>query len=405
MRHQRRPSYPTKGEREQFKHHLLPYPGKSYRGNQNKGCENYPEFLLCIPVKPASSVLGCELDIFVRLVSVISIGIWLSLLLFEGFYFYTEVIGAQTVVFVVISIILGSLLVIFGIFCGVLGYIGCTISNSRCIHFFFLHLNFQLIINTYALIASVIRGYIVYSCAYILYISLVCFSLYPSWSLYVHVKINGIPPNVYKHYGLLSDILHKTEQKYEKRSNMEDSESMVGNACSSISNSPDLSASIHINSKIFQKKEQTRLTMLKQKSSTKESVINANSNNSEDYSYKLSRTIVKFSDENDETQGICTEVQTNRTPCTSVSNQSQPPLNSYIIPQPSTPSSASYKLRGKAKILLNWSKPSISVNRNIATSSNTDYSNRNLDTPTPQYNKIQTINHDYQPKFSRMGVL
>lgn len=404
MRHQRRQSYPNKGEREQFKHHLLPYPGKSSRSAQNKNCESYPEFLLCIPVKPASSVLGCELDIFVRLVSVVSICIWLSLLILEGFYFYTEMVGAQTIVFVAIAATFGLLLVSFGIFCGVLGYIGCTISNSRCIHFFFLHLNFQLIVSVYAGIASVIRGYVIYSCAYLLCTCLICFFLYPCWSLYVHIKMNGIPPNAYKHYGLLNDMLFRAEQKTEKKSNMEESDSLAGNACSSISIGPGVTTSIHINSNIFQKKEQSRITMLKQKGSIKESGVSASSSHSEHPKDKLSHTIVKFSDENDDGLGTYSEIPpTSQTPYACVQSQSLPPANNYNASQPHISQKPSFKLRGEAKILLNWSKPPVPASRNVATS-NTDFSDRNSNTPS-QYNKHQTSSQEDQPKFSRMGVL
>ncbi|KAH8581908.1 uncharacterized protein ELE39_003711 [Cryptosporidium sp. chipmunk genotype I] len=401
MRHQRRLSHSKKGEREQFKHHLLPYPGKATRTTQGKKCESFPEFLFCIPIKPASNILGCELDIFVRLVSVISICIWLGLLAFEGFYLYTEVIGTQTVLFVAIMMILGLFLVLFGIFCGVLGYIGCTISNSRCIYFFFLHLNFQLIVNVYALIASVIRGYIIYSCVYLLSILFICFFLYPSWSLYVHIKINGIPPNVYKHYGLLNDVLSKVEQRNERKSNLEESESLVENVCSSISNGPGITTSIQINSHIFQKKEQNRITMLKKQSSTKTSGNVIHNNNSEDYTDKLSHTAVKFSDENDVSLGTCTKKSTGQVLDIQTLDSSQPSSNMNSLTQPYI-SDVSYKLRSEAKIFLNWSKPTISVNRNIATSSNTDCSNRN--SGTSEYNKLQTSNQNNQPKFTRSDV-
>lgn len=405
MRHQRRPSHPNKGEREQFKHHLLPYPGKSSRAAQNKNCESYQEFLLCIPVKPASSVLGCELDIFVRFVSVVSICIWLTLLVFEGLYIYTELVGAQTIIFVAISITLGLLLVSFGIFCGVLGYIGCTISNPRCIHFFFLHLNFQLIVNVYAGIASVIRGYIIYSCTYLLCTFLICLFLYPCWSLYVYIKMNGIPPNAYKHYGLLNDMLFKTEQKTERKSNLDESDSLVGNACSSISNGPGVTTSIQINSNIFQKKEQSRITMLKHDGSFKESGISANSSHSEHLKEKLSYTVVKFSDENDDSLGAYAEIPppAGQALYTCVLSQSQSLANDYNLSQSQTSQKPSFKLRGEAKILLNWSKTPVSVNRNVATS-NTDFSDRNSNTPS-QYNKLQTLSQEDQPKFSRMGVL
>ncbi|KAK9173837.1 hypothetical protein CmeUKMEL1_18320 [Cryptosporidium meleagridis] len=404
MRHQRRLSCSKKGEREQFKHHLLPYPGKGTRTTHGKKCESYPEFLFCIPIKPASNILGCELDTFVRLVSIMSICIWLSLLVFEGSYLITEVIGTQTVLFVAIIIVLGLLLVSSGIFCGVLGYIGCTISNSRCVYFFFIQLNFQLIANVYALIASVIRGYITYSCAYLLCIILICLFLYPSWSLYVQIKINGISPNAHKHYGLFNDVLSKVEQKNERKSNLEESESLVENGCSGISNGPGMTTSIQINSQIFQKKEQNRLTMLK-KQSTKNSCEIIYKNNSEDNIEKLSHIAVKFSDEND-SSGTCTEKSTGQVlniQTLDSLDSSQQSSNKNSLTQPLISSDVSYKLRNEAKIFLNWSKPTISVNRNIATSPNTECSNGNSGT-TPQYSKLKVSKQCNQPKFTRSDV-
>ncbi|OII72474.1 uncharacterized protein cubi_00469 [Cryptosporidium ubiquitum] len=403
MRHQRRLSHPKKGEREQFKHHLLPYPGKPSKATYGKKCENYPEFLFCIPIKPASNILGCELDIFVKLVSIISICIWLSLLVLEGFYFYIEIVGAQTVFFVTIAIIFGLLLVSFGIFCGILGYIGCTISNFRCIYFFFLHLNYQLIVNVYAVIASVIRGYIIYFCAYLLSILLICFFLYPSWSLYVHIKINGIPPNVYKHYGLLNDALSKFEQKNERKSNLEESESFVENVCSSVSNGPGITTSIHVNTHIFQKKEQNRITMIKQQSSIKTSGTSIHNNNFEDCTDRLMHTAVKFSDEND--NSLCTRVEksTVQTQNTQTLDSSHPSSNNNSLTQPYIPPNISCKIRNEAKILLNWSTPALSINRNVVASSNAEHSNRSSDT-TFQSNKLKTSRHNEQPKFTRTDI-
>lgn len=402
MRHQRRLSYSNKGERDQFKHHLLPYPGKAPKTTHGKKCENCPEFLFCIPIKPASNVLGCELDIFVRAVSIISICIWVGFLIMEGFYFYIKVIGAQTIFFIAITIIFGLLLVSFGIFCGIIGYIGCTISNFRCVYFFFLHLNYQLIVNIYAVIASVIRGYILYSCAYLLFTLLICFFLYPSWSLYVHIKINGIPPNVYKHYGLLNDALSRFEQKNERKLNLEESESLVENVCSSISNGPGITTSIHINSHIFQKKEQNRITILKQQNSIKTSGISIQNNNSEDHIDKLLHTAVKFLDENDNNLGTRAKKLTSQAPSTQALNPSHSSPNINIISQSYTSPNISYKTRSETKISLNWSKHISSTNKNVVISSNTDYSNRSSD--TSQSHKLRILKQNEQPKFTRTDV-
>ncbi|KAF7458363.1 putative integral membrane protein [Cryptosporidium felis] len=385
MRHQRRLPCSKKGEREQFKHPLLPYPEKVPRV-ANKKSENYPEFLFCIPIKPASSILGLELDIFVRITTIVSICVWLNLLILEGLYFYTVGLGTQAVFFVAFAVLLGVLVTAFGIFCGIIGYIGCTISNPRCIYFFFMHLNFQLIVNIYAVITSIIRGYLIYSLIYSLCIILSCLFLFPSWSLYTHIKLNGNPPNVSKYYGLLNEILCKYELLNESKSNhLDDSESFTDNVCSSLSNGPGVNTSAYIKNTVFQKKDQKFLTKLKQKR--------------KDNSSERLDNIIEFSNENDNVSAY-SKLSCDRTAYMQPSDSTELSSNSNCCSKSNQPSApAGFPIEGQ--VLFNYPKPFNSASMNFVALSTADYSNRNSGI-TPSY-EIQTAQQNLS-EFPRTDV-
>ncbi|OII76046.1 hypothetical protein cand_007920 [Cryptosporidium andersoni] len=195
----------------------LPYPGNSNRIFNYQKYGPYPEFLFCIPARPLITVFGCDLDIFVRFVSIFSIIVWVMMLILEFLHLYNRGTGESSLTLIIIISILGILGILSGIFCGVVGYIGCTICNPSCLYPFFVHLNFQTIATLYAAIASYFRGYTKYTIIYLFFLAGGLISLFPTWSLYVHAYIHGIPPNLTLPTGLLSDVWRARDKKQREK--------------------------------------------------------------------------------------------------------------------------------------------------------------------------------------------
>ncbi|KAH8740190.1 hypothetical protein FG386_001851 [Cryptosporidium ryanae] len=247
MRHQRRLSFSKKEERDQFKNPLLPYPERTSR-IYSKKCDLYPEFMFCVPAKPISNVLGCDLDIFVKSTTVVSISIWATTLFLEGLFFYKQGIEFKSNLLLIFSLLIGTSIALIGSFCGVIGFIGCSIPNSACIYTYYLQIIIQITVNVYTIIVSLIRGYFSYTFAYSFFLILDTLFLFPTWSLYIYTKLDGTPPNVIKYGGLLSELLYACEYKNESKLNPDDCEQNVENRNSRDSNKMPSQLSI-LNSK------------------------------------------------------------------------------------------------------------------------------------------------------------
>ncbi|KAH7650058.1 hypothetical protein FG379_003138 [Cryptosporidium bovis] len=235
MRHQRRLSFKKKGEREQFKSPLLPYPERTSK-IYSKKCDLYPEFMFCIPAKPISNVFGYDLDMFVKSTTIISISIWVTTLFLEGFFFYRQGLELKSNILLIFVLFTGIIIFLVGSFCGVIGFIGCSIPNSACIYTYYLQVTIQIIVNIYAITASLIRGYFSYTLVYSLFLALDALFLFPTWSLYIYTKLDGAPPNAAKYGGLLSELLSACEYKDGGKSNPDDSDKNIENGNSEASN-------------------------------------------------------------------------------------------------------------------------------------------------------------------------